>query len=426
MSHSHSRHLAILGALLSLLAATPSWAWHISGQVFCDVNGSQAIDAGDTPINGVGVLITALTVAPGGTFPGTTGSGNGSYTVALPDHEDDYKVALTGSGLPAGANVIVPSSGAYGVPSIPALHLANNAFDATANFLVDGCVATPTPTATPSPSPTPTASATPTTTASDVPTPTATTTPTVTTTPTQTATPVLTPTPVVTATPAGVLTDFHCYEVDRSTIGPITGLDLVDRFGSAIVDLAAGKRVKRLCNPAFVNSESTSAPTIPDHLVGYVISQRMPRFAPITGQTVANQFGTVVLTIVRPILLLVPSAKSLVGPTPAIDPAIDHFQCYAVKGGKMRVSGLTVVDQFGTLTIDLKRPTRLCTAVDKRGEGILDANANLLCYNVRPPKNTPVFRGPPGSVFVANQFGPDTLVVNHARELCVRSSVNQD
>ena len=48
MSHAHPPRLSLIVALGLLLAASPAWAWHISGQVFCDTNGNQQID-GDTP-----------------------------------------------------------------------------------------------------------------------------------------------------------------------------------------------------------------------------------------------------------------------------------------------------------------------------------------------------------------------------------------
>ena len=52
MSHAHRPHLSLIGALGLLLAASPAWGWHISGQVFCDTDGNQQF-GGDTPINGV-------------------------------------------------------------------------------------------------------------------------------------------------------------------------------------------------------------------------------------------------------------------------------------------------------------------------------------------------------------------------------------
>src|SRR5262245_17159521 len=142
-----SPRLAAFTLAVGLFSSSPAWAWHIAGQVFCDRNGNQMIDGSDTTIDGVGVLITALTNSPGTTFPTTTGSGTGSYSVSLPNHDEDYRVELT-SGLPVGATILIPSSGAYGEPPVGAIHLQASAFDATANFLVDGCVATPTRTPT--------------------------------------------------------------------------------------------------------------------------------------------------------------------------------------------------------------------------------------------------------------------------------------
>ena len=125
---------------------------------------------------------------------------------------------------------------------------------------------------------------------------------------------------------------------------------------------------------------------------------------------------------------LVPSAKSLEGPPgPLGSPIIDHFMCYRTRGGRLRVPGLSIVDQFGSWTYDLLRVSRLCTAVDKRGEGIIDPNANLLCYKVRTTKSTPTtaFHGRP-AVFIDNQFGPDELTLQGARELCVPSTMNSN
>ncbi len=420
------RRLALMGTLLSLFTASPVWAWHIRGHVYCDQDGNQMIDAGDTPLAGVGILITALTVAPGGTFPATTDAG-GAFTTALPDHTDDYRVKLTGTGLPAGANILVPSSGAYGVPPVAALHLELSPFEAVADFLVNGCVATPSPSATPTPS----ATTTPTPTPTDTPIPSATATPSNTQTPppsvTPTPTPSDTPTPTASPTPDASVLDFQCYEIDHSTAPPITGVSVVDRFGSATIDLDSSKRVKRLCNPAITGANGTTPPTVPDHLVGYVISQRTPPFSQVFDQTIVNQFGTTVVRVVRPVLLLVPSAKSLSAPPPPLDePLIDHFLCYAVRGGHPHLPNMHVVDQFGATTYKVMRASRLCTAVDKGGEGVLDPQANLLCYDERTAPGLPVFHGTSGPAFVANPFGSNTLTVNRPRELCVPSSVNPE
>jgi hypothetical protein len=433
------RLLALLiTAALMLGGASAADAWHVSGQIFCDDNHSRAIDAGDSTLDGVGVTATSLTASPGQAFSTTSGSGTGSYFIPLPDRNDDYRVALT-SGVPPGATILIPSSGAYGDAPVPPIHLEASAFQADGvGFLLDGCggatatpTRTPTVTATPTPTRTATATSTPTptrtATATSTPTPTrtATVTPTATrtatVTPTATRTATLTPTPTPVSTPE--LTSFNhfqCYEVDRS-VGAPPPLAVQDRFGSGVITLTAKKR---LCNPANKNQENPTAPSDPVHLTGYVIQQRSPKFVPVPNLIVDNQFGTTRIAIVKPNLLFVPSAKSLTDPpAPLADPGVDRFQCYRVRGGRARVAGVQIVDQFGTLTVDVRKPFRLCTAVDVNGQGLIEPAANLLCYMLVPTPGSPAFRGPAGQVFVNDDFGADAFTVNHTRELCVPSIV---
>jgi hypothetical protein len=83
---------------------------------------------------------------------------------------------------------------------------------------------------------------------------------------------------------------------------------------------------------------------------------------------------------------------------------IDHFKCYKTHSTKFRASNVTVDDQFGSITVDIKKQLRLCVAADKNGEGILDPNSTLMCYQDRimpgtPPPNLPaqVFTVPIGT-----------------------------
>ena len=198
----------------------------------------------------------------------------------------------------------------------------------------------------------------------------------------------------------------------------ISGVSLNDEFGPSTVDLI---RPKRLCNPADKNGEDPSAPTDPDHLTAYKIKQRTPFIKP-TNIPVTNQFGTVMVDVVRPEFLFVPTAKSLSAPPPPLaNPAVNHFKCYRVVRARTRVPGVTVDDQFGTLVVSVKKPLDLCVPVDKNGEGILDPTAHLLCYKIRQT-SLPFFRGI-APIFINNQFGASTISVDHLRELCVPSTV---
>jgi hypothetical protein len=206
---------------------------------------------------------------------------------------------------------------------------------------------------------------------------------------------------------------FQCYEV-HAPVRIISDIVLEDDLATSTVDVI---EARRFCSPADKNGEDPTAPADPDHLEGYKIRQRTPKFARVRNRVITNQFGTQALTLVKPDFLLVPSAKSVVAPPPPLAiPAVDHFKCYRVSG-RFRRSGVTVSDQFGTISVDIKRPIRLCLAANKNGEGFLDQSARLLCYKVRPRSHFTA----PGTVFVNNQFGPDTFGVFRPTELCVPS-----
>ena len=128
--------------------------------------------------------------------------------------------------------------------------------------------------------------------------------------------------------------------------------------------------------------------------------------------------------VVKPEFLLVPSLKSLAAPPTPPTPipfGVDHFLCYKIAHARFREAGITVDDQFASLTVDIKKPIRLCAPVDKNGEGIQTPDLHMLCYQVRTTSGTPKFTGIPDA-FVNNQFGPDTLQIRGIRELCVPST----
>src|SRR5262249_50975824 len=80
-----------------------------------------------------------------------------------------------------------------------------------------------------------------------------------------------------------------------------------------------------------------------------------------------------------------------------------------------KILGVKVDDQFGTATLDLLKPARLCAPANERNEDPTapDHPGHLLCYKT---KNT-VF----GTVqtFTNSQFGPAKPLLIDRRELCV-------
>ncbi|MEO6028042.1 MAG: choice-of-anchor P family protein [Candidatus Binatia bacterium] len=242
-------------------------------------------------------------------------------------------------------------------------------------------------------------------------------------TPTRTATPgtpgrTATPgTPGPTATPDPGLDHFLCYEIHRAPVR-LEGLSLVDRFGASTVSI---RQAKRICLPADKNDEDPTAPSDPEHLTAYTINQNNPHFFKMRGLVVIDQFGAMSIDLIKADRLLVPTRKSLTMTPPLPGSAVDHFKCYKIGSAKRRVLSLKIDDQFGTITVDIKRPVHFCVPVDKNNEGIPNPSQYLTCYQVRIPTGTPP-ANTPDEVFANNQFGPDTYAVLGPRELCVPSA----
>jgi len=220
------------------------------------------------------------------------------------------------------------------------------------------------------------------------------------------------------------LDHFACYSARAAVTRTPTLATLEDQFRMATMTVT---KVASLCNPADKNGANPGAETHPDHLVVYETTQSVgPKFTPVNGLVVNDQFGTLFIDAVTPAGLRVPSFKSLITPPPPpSNPAVDHFVCYTVKttAGKppfVRISGVNIVDQFGARPVDLSKPSRICNPVNKNGEEP-DAKTHplhLMCYETQRPSGEPKFTGV-SPIFVNNQFGPQELTAITPSELCV-------
>ena len=81
-----------------------------------------------------------------------------------------------------------------------------------------------------------------------------------------------------------------------------------------------------------------------------------------------------------------------------------------------------IQDQFlsAPRLFDLKKVARLCTPVDKNGEGIKNPDRHLLCYKALAVPRQPLQPQPTG-VQVSDQFGERTVNVKKVAEFCVTS-----
>jgi len=246
---------------------------------------------------------------------------------------------------------------------------------------------------------------------------------------TPTLTPTETPTPPV-PTPTAALDHFTCYKAG-ATSGSIKfpgipnppGLPLTDQFGPTLVEV---KKPKYLCAPTDKNNEDPGADLHTEHLKGYQIKNFLKPPFP-TNITVVDQFnpGGIKVDAKKQSHLLVPTVKNLLTPPPTPGAfTVDHFQCYkvSVTSGTPKfvpVLALPIKDQFGNMTVDVKKPKFLCNPVDKNGEnpGADLHTDHLLCYQVKQVDLVRFVKKV--GVFVNNQFGPETLDVKKPSELCV-------
>jgi hypothetical protein len=186
----------------------------------------------------------------------------------------------------------------------------------------------------------------------------------------------------------------------------------LDQFGPLSLQV---RFPHRLCAPANKNGEGILDPT--EHLTGY---KAKAAFAKSLNHTVVNQFGSLKLDVIRPDLFMVPTAKDGV---PLAPPPGDHFTCYKVRRSrgtpKFVPVTVTVTDQLQSgVTETLTKPIRLCAPADKNGEnpGAQNHPDHLLCYKTKTQTQF-------GDVVksIDNQFGQTTLRLIHRRELCVPS-----
>ena len=213
---------------------------------------------------------------------------------------------------------------------------------------------------------------------------------------------------------------YLCYKAARApgqaTFTPVQKT-LQDQFGTLVVDV---KRVLAVCNP-------TTQTAV--HQVGYKIARATTPPQPVfvkTDHTAIDQFGTHALTVVQPVELRAPSAQVLgAGGTGLVDTTgVDHFECYKAVPAKnapkfVAPPPVAITDEFGTVTLTLKKITKLCTPVNKNGEDVTAPQhvGHLVCYQAKLPKGT---RFAPQTVSVNNtNFGPAVLRAKAVAELCV-------
>jgi len=185
-----------------------------------------------------------------------------------------------------------------------------------------------------------------------------------------------------------------------------------------------------LLNPADKNGEGIYDPDT--HLMSYKVEGRRNHRPRMKNILVEDQFGKLSVDLVKADRLLVPAFKSR-DEEPADPPVIDainvdHFLCYRVKRSRhtdrFERRQVSVDDQFNDepKLFDVKKPTRLCTPVDKDGEGMKNPYAHLMCYSVKRARDEPRHERIKG-LWVNDQFGSMQVDTRKEEELCVPSAI---
>ncbi len=225
---------------------------------------------------------------------------------------------------------------------------------------------------------------------------------------------------------------YACYRTRRSSGAapfiPELGVSIEDQLWEISVDL---RKQAALCLPTDVEGANPAAPAEEDVLEAYRIKavSGTPKFVARTLQ-VTNQFGTTLLIAKRIDQAYVPSTMSESGtpPTPTA-PNPDFFHCYRVSKapGAPRfepLTGISVEDAFGEMVVDLRKPVQLCNPANVND---LDPTApghedHLLCYQAVPQPSLTRFGGKK-NLNVTNTFGSEQVDATKLREVCVPSTV---
>lgn len=101
-----------------------------------------------------------------------------------------------------------------------------------------------------------------------------------------------------------------------------------------------------------------------------------------------------------------------------VEPApLDAFQCYKAKDLKspkfVAQKGVGVDDQFGSASIDVKKPFMVCAPASVNGGAVENEDAHVCCYKSKGPKLSPA-----ESVETTDAFGTLQLRLSKSKTFC--------
>jgi hypothetical protein len=202
---------------------------------------------------------------------------------------------------------------------------------------------------------------------------------------------------------------FLCYKGKFSPKFQKRDVLLQDQFDPIDVQHTVTKPVWH-CNPASKDAEPLYEET--GHLKCYKMKpQKQKQIV-----TVRNQFGMSTVETKKSQMLCLPTEKDSGGPPETLD----DYQCYNAKfSPKFAKRDVTMLDQWQTVSGQVKKPQFLCNPVSLDGGGIANPLRHLTCYSFKAPK----FQQ---SATLANEFGDETVLVKKPVAVCVPSSKTFD
>lgn len=151
---------------------------------------------------------------------------------------------------------------------------------------------------------------------------------------------------------------------------------------------------------------------------GYQIKRR--QFSNVPGVTVQDRFGTLTLEVQQPERLCPATDKNGEG----ITDATDHLTGYRTRrrGSFERQRNQTVVDQFGTLQLDISSPERLLVPTGKDGVAQQPPLDHFQCYRVKRSRGAARFQR--RTVAIANQIETTSVQLTSPFRLCTPANKN--
>ena len=164
---------------------------------------------------------------------------------------------------------------------------------------------------------------------------------------------------------------------------------------------------------------STTTTTEPEHQQCYEIKPAAFNGPTVTAQ---DQFGTVSLPLIFPHRLCAPVDKNQEG----INDPTEHLTGYKTRAVFSKRLNHTVVNQFGTLQVDIIRPDMFMVPTAKNGVPIaLPTGDHFTCYKVKRSRGTPKFVKQ--TVTVQDQFqSASELVIKPVRLCCPANKNGED